>query len=230
MKEVELKILDMSSVLKPSDSFALVLEEVGGEERKLALIIGAVEAQGIKMAEMHYRPPRPFTHDLLLNVMAVGRLQCLKGVIYQVKNGIYSTYLYIRRADGEVDVVDARTSDAIVLSLRAGFPLYVYEDILEKEHLTAEEVAYIGDDVTDIPLLKEVGFAATVPNAVDCVKPYAHYITKRVGGDGAYREVIDFILNARGKLKPMLEQAGAAAWSAGKKPEMQIVTSQEGIN
>lgn len=135
MKEVELKILDMSSVLKPSDSFALVLEEVGGEERKLALIIGAVEAQGIKMAEMHYRPPRPFTHDLLLNVMAVGRLQCLKGVIYQVKNGIYSTYLYIRRADGEVDVVDARTSDAIVLSLRAGFPLYVYEDILEKEHL-----------------------------------------------------------------------------------------------
>ena len=114
MKEVELKILDMSSVLKPSDSFALVLEEVGGEERKLALIIGAIEAQGIKMAEMHYRPPRPFTHDLLLNVMAVGRLQCLKGVIYQVKNGIYSTYLYIRRADGEVDVVDARTSDAIV--------------------------------------------------------------------------------------------------------------------
>ena len=135
MKEVELKILDMSSVLKPSDSFALVLEEVGGEERKLALIIGAVEAQGIKMAERHYMPPRPFTHDLLLNVMAVGRLQCLKGVIYQVKNGIYSTYLYIRRADGEVDVVDARTSDAIVLSLRAGFPLYVYEDILEKEHL-----------------------------------------------------------------------------------------------
>ncbi len=103
-------------------------------------------------------------------------------------------------------------------------------DILEKEHLTAEEVAYIGDDVTDIPLLKEVGFAATVPNAVDCVKPYAHYITKRVGGAGAYREVIDFILNAQGKLKPMLEQAGAAAWSAGKKPEMQIVTSQEGIN
>ena len=103
-------------------------------------------------------------------------------------------------------------------------------DILEKEHLTAEEVAYIGDDVTDIPLLKEVGFAATVPNAVDCVEPYAHYITKRVGGAGAYREVIDFILNAQGKLKPMLEQAGAAAWSAGKKPEMQIVTSQEGIN
>ena len=103
-------------------------------------------------------------------------------------------------------------------------------DILEKEHLQADEVAYIGDDVTDIPLLKEVGLAATVPNAVDCVKPYAHYITKRVGGDGAYREMIDFILNAQGKLQPLLEQVEASAWTVGKKPEMQIVTSQEGIN
>ena len=103
-------------------------------------------------------------------------------------------------------------------------------DILEKEHLQADEVAYIGDDVTDIPLLKEVGLAATVPNAVDCVKPYAHYITKRVGGDGAYREMIDFILNAQGKLQPLLEQVEASAWTVGKKPEMQIVTSQEGMD
>ena len=102
-------------------------------------------------------------------------------------------------------------------------------DILEKEHLTADEVAYIGDDITDIPLLKEVGFAATVPNALDCVKKHAHYITKRVGGDGAYREIIDFILNAQGKLAPLLEQVEASAWTAGKRPEMEVVTSQEGI-
>lgn len=133
--EIELKFLDMSSVLKPSDSFALVLEEVGGEERKLALIIGAVEAQSIKMAEINYRPPRPFTHDLILSIMKAGSLTCVKGVIYQVRNGIYYTYLYIKRLDGEIELVDARTSDAIVLSMRMGFPIYVYEDILEKEHL-----------------------------------------------------------------------------------------------
>ena len=103
-------------------------------------------------------------------------------------------------------------------------------DILEKEHPQADEVAYVGDDITDIPLLKEVGLAVTVPNALDCVKKHAHYITKRVGGDGAYREMIDFILDAQGKLQPLLEQVEASAWTVGKKPEMQIVTSQEGIN
>lgn len=103
-------------------------------------------------------------------------------------------------------------------------------DILEKEQLSPEQVAYIGDDITDIPLLKEVGFAATVPNALECVKQHAHYITQRTGGDGAYREIIDFILSAQGKLAPLLEQVEASAWTAGKKPEMQIVTSQEGIN
>ena len=102
-------------------------------------------------------------------------------------------------------------------------------DILEKENISAEEVAYIGDDITDIPLLNEVGFAATVPNALDCVKDRAHFITKRAGGDGAYREIIDFILTAQGKLAPILEQVEASAWTAGKRPEMEVVTSQEGI-
>ena len=135
MNEIEVKILDMSTVLRPSNSFALVLEEVGVEKRKLALIIGAAEAQSIKMGELNYNPPRPFTHDLMLSVIKVGGMECVKGVIYEVKNGIYYSYLYIRRADGELKVVDARTSDVIALSLRARFPLYVYEDILEREQL-----------------------------------------------------------------------------------------------
>lgn len=102
-------------------------------------------------------------------------------------------------------------------------------DVLEREGLTAEQVAYIGDDITDIPLLKEVGFAATVPNALECVKKHAHYITKRVGGDGAYREIVDFILQAQGKLEPILQQVENSAWTSGKRPEMEVITSQEGL-
>ena len=67
--------------------------------------------------------------------MKAGRVWMEKGVIYEVKDGIYYTYLYIRRFDGELEIVDSRTSDAIILSLRAGFPLYVYEDLLEREQL-----------------------------------------------------------------------------------------------
>ena len=104
------------------------------------------------------------------------------------------------------------------------------QDILEKENLTPEEVCYIGDDITDIPLLKEVGLAVTVPGALDVVKDFAHYITKRNGGDGAYREIIDFILDAQGKLGPLLALVKESAWTHGKKPQLEIVTSQEGIN
>jgi len=104
------------------------------------------------------------------------------------------------------------------------------EDILKKENLTPEEVCYIGDDITDMPLLKRVGFAATVPNALDEVKKCAHYVTKRVGGDGAYREIIDFILNAQGKLSPIVAQIDAGAWQRPQSPKMEIVTAQEGTN
>lgn len=76
-----------------------------------------------------------------------------------------------------------------------------FEDLLEQADLSPEEVAYIGDDIYDIPLLERVGFAATVPEAVDEVKKIAHYITQRPGGNGAVREVCDMIRRAHGKTK-----------------------------
>jgi len=102
------------------------------------------------------------------------------------------------------------------------------QDILQRENLTAEEVAYIGDDVTDLPLLKKVGFAASVADAVPCVKEAAHFVSSRAGGHGAYREITDFILNAQGKLAPLIEAADFG-WNF-EKPKMEIITSQEGIS
>ena len=71
---IEMVFGDMSTVLKPTDSYAMVLTEAeGGKDRKLAVIIGAPEAQAIKMAQIGYRTPRPFTHELLMNQLyAVG--------------------------------------------------------------------------------------------------------------------------------------------------------------
>ena len=102
------------------------------------------------------------------------------------------------------------------------------EDILKRENLTADQIAYIGDDLTDLPLLKAVGFAATVPGAVPPVKEAAHYVTTRAGGDGAYREIIDFILNAQGKLTPLIQEV-QNGWQLPAKPKLQIITSQEGL-
>jgi 3-deoxy-D-manno-octulosonate 8-phosphate phosphatase (KDO 8-P phosphatase) len=68
-----------------------------------------------------------------------------------------------------------------------------FEDLKTKTQLSPLEMAFVGDDIFDIPLLREVGFAATVPEAVDEVKDVAHYVTVRPGGMGAVREVCDVI-------------------------------------
>lgn len=77
--------------------------------------------------------------------------------------------------------------------------LLPFAEILEKLELSPEEVAYVGDDVVDLPVMRKVGFAATVADAVDDVKPFAHLITKRNGGRGAVREVCDFLLKESGR-------------------------------
>ncbi|MFS4459652.1 KdsC family phosphatase [Bdellovibrio sp. HCB2-146] len=80
---------------------------------------------------------------------------------------------------------------------------YLYEGALDKEPAFAKlqsdsgvkpsEMAYVGDDIFDIPLIQSVAFGATVPEAVDEVLEVADYVTRRPGGCGAVREVCDYI-------------------------------------
>ena len=72
-----------------------------------------------------------------------------------------------------------------------------YEEILKKLNLKDREVAYIGDDVIDLPVLKRVGFSISVSNGIDEVKDQVDWVTKKPGGLGGVREAIDFILSAR---------------------------------
>jgi 3-deoxy-D-manno-octulosonate 8-phosphate phosphatase (KDO 8-P phosphatase) len=82
----------------------------------------------------------------------------------------------------------------------------VYEEVLERRKLTAREVAYVGDDIVDIPLLKRVGFAVSVNDAVDEAKHVADYVTRRDGGRGAVREVCDLLLKGQGKWDRLMER------------------------
>lgn len=75
----------------------------------------------------------------------------------------------------------------------------ILEKILKKHRLCPESVAFLGDDIVDIPVLKRVGFPAAVANALDIVKDTAVYVTKRKGGQGAIREICDLILQAQNK-------------------------------
>lgn len=73
------------------------------------------------------------------------------------------------------------------------------QKLLEDLKLQPAEAAFIGDDLPDIPAMRYAGLAVAVANAVDEVKEYADFITKRSGGSGAVREVIEYILKKTGK-------------------------------
>ena len=68
---------------------------------------------------------------------------------------------------------------------------------MKKTDIHAEECAYVGDDLPDLPVMNEVGFCAAPPNACEAVLHSAHFITRKGGGEGAVREICDFILSAQ---------------------------------
>jgi 3-deoxy-D-manno-octulosonate 8-phosphate phosphatase (KDO 8-P phosphatase) len=72
------------------------------------------------------------------------------------------------------------------------------DKIVEATGLKLEQMAFMGDDLFDIPVIEKVGFSATVPHAVDPVKARAHYVTEALGGWGAVREIADAIRKAQG--------------------------------
>lgn len=80
------------------------------------------------------------------------------------------------------------------------------ETILLENNLEAFQVAYIGDDLPDLSVLKRVGFSAAPHNAADVVKESVDYVTERRGGEGAVREVVDLLLKASGKWDEVLSQ------------------------
>ena len=81
----------------------------------------------------------------------------------------------------------------------------VLDEILERNGLTAEEVAYIGDDLGDLDVIKSVGFAAAVADAHDKIKKHSHFICQNPGGKGAVREFIEFILSTQKKWETIQE-------------------------
>ena len=85
--------------------------------------------------------------------------------------------------------------------------LGAYREILQRAGARDEEVAYIGDDLPDLPLLDRAGLAVATADAAPEVKKAAHYVTKTRGGEGAAREVVELILKAQGRWKEAIPKA-----------------------
>jgi YrbI family 3-deoxy-D-manno-octulosonate 8-phosphate phosphatase len=99
-------------------------------------------------------------------------------------------------------------------------------DILKHCKLKPHQVAYMGDDWTDIPILKKVGLACAPNSARPEVKKAAHYVTKRDGGDGAMRELCDLILRSQGNWKKIMTQVETADWKPLAREKVIIVKNR----
>ncbi len=126
----------------------------------------------------------------------------------------------------ETGLISGRESPAVVTRARQCRMTYirqghlekvpVWEEVLAEAGVRDDEAAFIGDDLTDAPLLRRAGFSAAPANARPEVKPLVHVVTGARGGEGAVREVIELILRAQGKWGEVLRKYGVPEDQAGR--------------
>ena len=130
MRKIKLNILGLSYSQTQSGAYALVLSEEDGN-RRIPIIIGAVEAQAIAIQLEGLKPPRPLTHDLFLNTALAFNIEVVEVFIHKLEEGIFYAELVCEQ-EGNRITVDSRTSDAVALALRFDCPIYTTEEILDK--------------------------------------------------------------------------------------------------
>ena len=118
------------------------------------------------------------------------------GLVMIQRHGIAVGILTGRKSD----VVEHRARDLKITEVCQGAlnKKEVFQQILLKHNLSPEAIAYMGDDIVDIPVLKMVGFSVAVADALELVKKTVHYVTVHRGGKGAVREVCEMLLEAQG--------------------------------
>ena len=122
----------------------------------------------------------------------------------------------LHRAGLRTGIITGRTSSAVdrrAQDLKMSYvrqyakdKIKALDEILADAGVARDECAYIGDDVADIPVMRRVGFAVAVSDAVEETKQAAHYVTALKGGQGAVREVCDLILKAQGRWDELMER------------------------
>ena len=123
---------------------------------------------------------------------------------------------YLRRSGIALAIISGRESGAV--EARAGdlgiehvyqgckVKLNAYEDLKKRAGLPDDEIAYVGDDLPDLPVMRLCGLAVAVANAREEVRREAHYITAAAGGEGAAREFAEWFLKLTGRWEGILSR------------------------
>jgi len=117
-----------------------------------------------------------------------------------LKSGIISgrSSQAVARRAGELGIEFVRQGDE--------HKLEAFAEVMRQAEVDENEVAFVGDDLTDIPIMRRVEFAVAVADAVVETRSVAHYVTRANGGHGAIREVVEIILKAQGRWNDLIEE------------------------
>lgn len=154
--KVELQVVNISSNPAATGTFILLLCEINGR-RQLPITIGSCEAQALIIELRGIIPQRPLTFTLFAAVLGVLGVKLLRVLIYKVENGVFYSYLYLKTEEAIIRV-DARTSDAIALATQMHASIFVYEEILDNQHLWMEHATTIPaseDDSSDDEFMQQ---------------------------------------------------------------------------
>lgn len=126
----------------------------------------------------------------------------------------------LQRAGVEVGIITGRTSEVVAVRARelgisivfqgAADKVAAWKEIISGKGLSPLETAYVGDDIVDVPLMKSVGFAASVADAEGYVREAADFVSARPGGQGAVREIIEFVMRSSGAWEKVASRYFAA--------------------
>lgn len=135
--KVLLNVLGISYSPMQSGAFTLILAQEDGPIR-IPVVIGAAEAQSIRIKLEGLSTPRPMTHDLFCNFASAFGISLTEVFIYKFEDGIFSSEMTFTDGDRTI-VLDARTSDAVAVAVRAGVPIYTTEEILHQAGTVFDE-------------------------------------------------------------------------------------------
>jgi 3-deoxy-D-manno-octulosonate 8-phosphate phosphatase (KDO 8-P phosphatase) len=187
-REIKIILFDVDGVLTdgtiwlvPGLAGGSLSDEIHGKEGQIGFAVHSAtltEAKGYS------------AHDgTAISLARLGGLKC--GVITKRISETVAT----RARDLKLDFVYQGQS----------YKMKAIREIMEKEGVGLDAICYVGDDVIDLPAMREVGLAIAVANARERVKAEAHWVTQNSGGQGAGRDAVEFILEAQGSLDRCIE-------------------------
>ncbi|MGE9516562.1 MAG: bifunctional nuclease domain-containing protein [Solitalea-like symbiont of Tyrophagus putrescentiae] len=146
MRKIKLKVSGIYESGSNDNIFTLILEDYKTTKYKLPIIIGAFEAQMIAVSLDNIELERPSLYDIVLNLVSTFKIKIKQALIYNVENGLFLAQLLLVQNKENFEL-EISISDAINLSIRNNFPVYIYKTILEREGITEAQTTIIDNDL-----------------------------------------------------------------------------------